>query len=149
MVWNNLAALFAYITSTTTSSTNFGVLICVVGFLDPSANDPICYINIFPNSNLNGCPSANPSLLAGICSSCGLNIIKGGCVSNLFVYSLVACRPLCVYYYCCDHFDVDVIVATNDVNVVDFQWCPSNLHIRPHPFANAPHPLKTLCNVPS
>jgi hypothetical protein len=42
---------------------------------------------------------------------------------------------------------VVVIVATanvviNVINVVDFQWCPSNFHIYPHPFVDTPHPLK-------
>ncbi len=25
---------------------------------------------------------------------------------------------------------------------MDFQWCPSNFHIYPHPFVDTPHPLK-------
>jgi hypothetical protein len=41
MVLNNLVALFACITYATTSSIDFGVLVCVVGFLDPSIDDPI------------------------------------------------------------------------------------------------------------
>ncbi len=46
---------------------------------------------------------------------------------------------------------VAIVVATNDVvnvgNVLDFQWCPSSLYICPHPSANVPHPLETLCHV--
>jgi len=34
MVWNNSTTLFAYITFATISSITFGVLVCVVGFLD-------------------------------------------------------------------------------------------------------------------
>jgi hypothetical protein len=48
---------------------------------------------------------------------------------------------------------VAIVVAANDVvnagNVVDFQWCPFNLHICPHPSANVFHLLETLCHVPS
>jgi hypothetical protein len=35
-------------------------------------------------------------------------------------------------------------VVVNVKNVVDFQWCPSNLRIYPHPYMDIPHPLKTL-----
>ncbi len=103
MVWNNSTTLSTYITYTATSSTNFGVLVGVVGFLDPSTNDPICYTNLFPSSNLNGGPFVDPSLLIGTCSPSGLNTIKGGCVSIVSVYSLVAYKPPCVYCYCCDY----------------------------------------------
>jgi hypothetical protein len=49
-------------------------------------------------------------------------------------------------------FVVVVVVVANDVenagNVVDFQWCPSNLHIRPLLSVDDPYPLETLCHVP-
>ncbi len=44
------------------------------------------------------------------------------------------------------------VVVINDVinveNVVDFEWCPSSLHIRPHPSIDAPQPLETLYRAP-
>jgi hypothetical protein len=40
MVWNNSTTLSTYITSITTCSIDFGVLVCVVGFRNPSPNDP-------------------------------------------------------------------------------------------------------------
>ncbi len=40
MVWNNLVALYDLITSAATSSTDFGVLVRVIGSLDPSIDDP-------------------------------------------------------------------------------------------------------------
>jgi hypothetical protein len=46
-----------------------------------------------------------------------------------------------------------IVVVTNvDVNVenvVDLQWPPSNLHVHPHESEDDPHPLETLCHVPS
>jgi hypothetical protein len=48
---------------------------------------------------------------------------------------------------------VFVVVVANDVvivgNVVDLQWSPSNLHIHHRQSADAPHPLESLCHVPS
>jgi hypothetical protein len=35
-------------------------------------------------------------------------------------------------------------VVVNAKNDVDFQWCPSNLLIYPHPYMDTPHPLKFL-----
>ncbi len=35
-------------------------------------------------------------------------------------------------------------VVVNVKNVVDFQWCPSNLRIYPHLYMDIPHLLKTL-----
>jgi hypothetical protein len=49
IVWNNYVALFACITSTTTSSTDFGVLVYVIGFLDPSIKDPSYCTNTIRN----------------------------------------------------------------------------------------------------
>ncbi len=69
--------------------------------LDPSINDPISSTNMFSILNSNGCPFANLGLLIGSCSSNGLNIVKEGCVSTLYVYNLVACIPFCVYCCCC------------------------------------------------
>jgi hypothetical protein len=103
MVWNNSASLYACITSITTSSTNFGVLIYVIGFWDPYANDPISYTNFLPSPNSNSCPFINLGLIIGTCSSGGLNTTKKGYVSTLSIYSLVACKPFCVCccWYCC------------------------------------------------
>jgi hypothetical protein len=43
-----------------------------------------------------------------------------------------------------------VVITANVVeNVLDLQWSPSNLHIHPLQNANAPHPLKLICHVPS
>jgi hypothetical protein len=100
IVWNNSATFYVCITSTTTSSINFGVLVCVVGFLDPFVDNTISCTNLLPSSNSNGNPFANYGLLIGTCSSDGLNSTKEGFVSTLSVCSLVACRPSCVYYYC-------------------------------------------------
>jgi hypothetical protein len=45
---------------------------------------------------------------------------------------------------------VDTInVVVNVENVLDLQWSPSNPHIHPLQSANDPHPLETLCHVPS
>jgi hypothetical protein len=101
MVWKNLTVLSTCITYATTISTDFGVLVCVIRFLDLSTKDPSSYTNLLPNPNSNGCPYANLSLLAGTYSSSGFNTIKGVCVSILSVNSLVACRPPYVYYCCC------------------------------------------------
>jgi hypothetical protein len=99
MVWNNSITLFAYITFVTTSSIDFGVLVCVLGFLDPFVNDPNSYTILFPSSNSNGSP-IDSNLLGGTCNFVGLNTSKVGCVATFFVYSSIACRPSCVYYCC-------------------------------------------------
>ncbi len=91
----------AYITSTTTSSTNFGVLVYVIKFLDPFVNDPIFCTNMFPSSNSNGNPFAYLSLLIRTCSFDGLNSTKEGFVSTFSICNLIAFIPSCVYYYCC------------------------------------------------
>ncbi len=102
MVWNNSTTLSTYITSTTTSSIDFCVLVYVIGFLDPSTKHPNSYTNIFPSPNSNGCPYVDPSLITNTCNYGGLNILKGVCVSTLFVYNPVAYRIFCVYCcYCC------------------------------------------------
>jgi hypothetical protein len=63
---------------------------------------------MLPSPNSNGNPFPNPGLLIATYRSSGLNIAKEGCLSILYVYSLVACRPFV--------FVVVVIVATaNDV----------------------------------
>jgi len=100
MVWNNSIALSAFITFVTTSSTDFGVFVYVIRFLDFSANDPISCSNPFPNPNSNGIPFADPGLLISTCSFDCLNTTKEGYVSTLSVCNLVAYRP-CVYYCCC------------------------------------------------
>jgi hypothetical protein len=100
MVWNSSIALSTCITSTTTSSSNFSVLIYVIGSLDPSTDDPISYTNLFAISNSNGNPFANAGLLTSTCSFDGLNTSKEGCGSTSFVCSSVACRPSCVCYCC-------------------------------------------------
>jgi hypothetical protein len=96
IVWNNLVSFYAWITSIAISSTNFGVLVYVVGFLDPSTDDPISCTNLLPNSNSNGNPSVNPSLLFGTCISNGLNIAKEGYVSTLSI-----CSPSSMYTFLC------------------------------------------------
>jgi hypothetical protein len=98
MVRNNLIVLYAYMTSIVTSSIDFGVLIYVIGFLDPYVNDPISYTNLLPSPNSNGCPFTNLGLLTSTCSSCGLSTTKEGYVSTFSIRSLIACKPYCV---CC------------------------------------------------
>jgi hypothetical protein len=44
---------------------------------------------------------------------------------------------------------VVVVVVVNAENVVNFQWCLSNLHICPHPSIDAPQPLEALYHAPS
>jgi hypothetical protein len=100
MVKNNSTTLSTHIIFATTSS-NFGVLICVVGFLDPFVDDPNSYTIFLPSSNSNGNPFVDFCLLGGACSYLGLNTSKVGCVATLSIYSLVACRPSYVYYCCC------------------------------------------------
>jgi hypothetical protein len=99
MISNNSITLFACITLSTTSSTNFGVLVYVVGFLDLFTKDPNFCTNLLPTPNSNGCPSINPSLPTDTCSFSGLNIATKVCVPTLSVYSPVTCRP--PYVYCC------------------------------------------------
>jgi hypothetical protein len=93
MVWNNSVVLSAYIISTITSSIDFGVLVCVVGFLGPSVKDPNSYTNLPPKPNSNGCPSTNLGLLTNTCNFGGLNTNKRVCVPINSIYSLVTCRP--------------------------------------------------------
>ncbi len=76
-------------------------LFCVVGFLDPSIDDPIFYTNLLPNPNSNGCCYVDLGLLIGTCSFGGLNITKEGCVSTFFIYIPIAYRPSYVYCCCC------------------------------------------------
>jgi hypothetical protein len=101
MVWNNSTTLFACITSTTTSSTNFGVVICVVRSLDHSIDEPISYTNLFAISNSNGNPSVDFGLLTSTYSFDGLNNSKEGCGSTPFVWNLVAYKLSYVCYCCC------------------------------------------------
>jgi hypothetical protein len=56
---------------------------------------------MLPNSNSNGNPFANPSLLPSTCIFDGLNTAKEGCVSTFSVYNPVTCRPSCVCCCCC------------------------------------------------
>jgi hypothetical protein len=99
MVWNNSVALSAFITSTSTSSTNFDVLDCVVGSPNPSRDDPSSYTILFPSANSSGNPSTNSDLLGGTCSSVGLNYSKAGFLAALFVCNSVVYKPS--YVYCC------------------------------------------------
>ncbi len=101
MVWNNLVALFTFITFATTSSTDFGVLVYVVGTLNPSTNDPSSYTILLLSSNSNGNPFTDSGLLGGTYSFAGLNSSKACCVTTLFVYSSVVYKPSCVYCCCC------------------------------------------------
>jgi hypothetical protein len=87
---NNSTRLFAFISFASTSSTNFGVLVYVIGSIDPFANDP--------SSNSNGNPFVDSSLLSGTFSSAGLDSSKAGCLATLSICSSICCRPLCVYY---------------------------------------------------
>jgi hypothetical protein len=101
-VWNNSATLFAFITFVATFSTNFGVLVYVVGSLDPFVDDPSSCAILFPISNSNGNPSTNSGLLGGTWSSVSLgfnfsNFSKASYVATLYVYSLITCRPS---YFC-------------------------------------------------
>jgi len=45
-----------------------------------------------------------------------------------------------------------VVIIANDVvnvvNVLNFQWFASNLHIHPFQSVDVPHLLETLCHVP-
>ncbi len=110
--------------------------------MDPSIEHPNSYTNLFPNPNSNGCPSINPSLLISTCSYGGLNIVKGVCVSILSIYNPIAYRPFVFIVVIVVVVVVNVVI--NAENVVDFQWCPSNLHICPHPFVDTPQPLEAL-----
>jgi len=98
MVWNNLATLYAFIISIVTSSIDFGVLVYVVGSPDPAAYDPNSCTIIIPSSNSNGNPSIGFGLLGGTYSYVDINSSKTCCVTTLYVYNSVACRPSCV---CC------------------------------------------------
>ncbi len=100
MVWNNSVTLSICITFVDNSSIDFGVLICVIGFLNPFAKDPSLCTNILPSPNSNVYPSENPFLLIGTYNFGGMNITKGGCVSILIICSPLAYRP-CVCCWCC------------------------------------------------
>jgi len=76
IIWNNSIAFCVCINSRATSSTNFGVLICVEGFLDLYVDDPIFCTNMLPNSNSNGNPSINLGLVTNTYNSDGLNSTK-------------------------------------------------------------------------
>jgi hypothetical protein len=104
IVWNNSTTFYACIIFVATSSTNFGVFVDVVGFLDPSKDDPISCTNLFLSSNSNGNLSVDLGLLLTTCISDGLNIAKEGYVSTLSVCSPLAYRPSCVYYCCCCYY---------------------------------------------
>jgi hypothetical protein len=104
MVQNNSATFSTCITSAATLSIDLGVLICVIGFLDPYVEDPNSCTNLFPNPNSNVCPFVDPNILTSIYNSSDLNITKGGCVSILSVCNPLASKPFCVccccYCYC-------------------------------------------------
>ncbi len=108
MVWNNSIALSTCIIFATTFSTNFGVLVYVIGFLNPFVDDPTSYTIILPNSNSNGNPFANFGILGGTCSFDGLNTSKACCVATLSIRDLIALNLL---------MSIVVIVA----NVMDLQ----------------------------
>jgi hypothetical protein len=104
-IWNNLIALYVCITHVASSSIDFGVLVCVIRFLDLFMDDPISYTILLPNSNSTGNPFANFNLITDTYSFDGLNTSKEGYVSTFFVYNLIACKPsyvyCCYYYKCC------------------------------------------------
>jgi hypothetical protein len=139
MVWNNSIALSAFVTSATTSSTNFGVLVCVIGFPYPYVDDPSSYTIILPNSN--GSRFANSSLLSGTYNYASLNSSKTCCVTTLSICSAVACRPSCVYYYYCYKCYCKCWKCFRLV-VVSIQ----SSHISPSK-CRFFHPLETLCHV--
>jgi hypothetical protein len=141
MVWNNLVALFAFITFATTSSIDFGVLVYVVGSLDPSRIDPNSCIILLPNSNSNGNPSTNYGLLGGTCNSISLNFSKAGCVAIFSVCNLLACRPSCVC--CCSYKCYCKIWKCFGLIVVSIQ----SSHASPSK-CRCSSPLETLCHVP-
>jgi len=126
IVWNNSTAFCVCITSAATSFTDFGVFVYVIGFLDPSIDDPIPCTNLFPSSISNENPFVDHDLLTNTCNFDGLNFAKESFISILFVCNLVTCRPSYVYYCC------HCKCCWNGENVVDFQWFPSNFHIHPH-----------------
>jgi len=101
MVGSNSIGLFACINFVATSSIDFGVLVYVVGFLDPSIDDPTSCTNLLPSPNSNGNPYANLGLVINTYSSDGLNITKEGYVSILSICSPIAYRPSYVYRCCC------------------------------------------------
>ncbi len=142
MILNNSISFRVRITFVLISSIDFGVLVCVIGFLDLFTNDPISCTNLLPNSNSNGNLFLDPNLLIGTCSSNGLNFTKEGYISTLSICNLIAYRPS--YVYCC----VAANVVVNVGNVLNFQWSPSNLHIHPHQSTNVFQLKKTLCHVP-
>jgi hypothetical protein len=78
-------SLYIFITFAVTSSIDFGVLVYAIGFLDCFVDVPNSCTIILPNSNLNGNPSTNYSLLGGTYSSASLNFLKAGYVTTLFV----------------------------------------------------------------
>jgi hypothetical protein len=80
----------------------FGVFFCVIGFLNPSTDDPNSCIIIFPNSNSNGNPFVDSGLLSGAYNFTHLNTAKASCVTTFSIYNSVAYRPSCLYYcwYC-------------------------------------------------
>jgi hypothetical protein len=104
MVWNNSLVLSTCITFVATSFIDLGVLVYVVGFLDPWPKDPNSYIIQFISPNSNGYPCTNPNLLASTCIFGGLNTARGGFVFILSFCSSLACRPCCVYYCCCYYY---------------------------------------------
>ncbi len=101
IIWNNLAAFCACIIYATTSSIDFGVLVCVTRFLDPSVDDPISCTNMLINLNSNGNPCVDPSLLIDNYVSDGLNSTKEGSISTILICNPIACRPSFVYYCYC------------------------------------------------
>jgi hypothetical protein len=101
MVWNNSTALSAFITFTATSTIDFGVLVCVVGSLGPSTNEPSSYTIFLSSLNSNGNPFIDSGLLGSTYIFASLDSSKVSCVSTLSIFSLLACRPSCVYYCCC------------------------------------------------
>jgi hypothetical protein len=93
-----------FITFATTSSIDFGVLIYVIGSINPSIDDLSSYTILFPSLNSNGNSFANFGLLGGTFSSTNLNSSKVGCLTTLSVCDSISCRPsyvCCCCYKCC------------------------------------------------
>jgi hypothetical protein len=97
VVWNTLVAFYICITSAATSSTDFGILVYVIRYSDPSTNVAISYINLLPNSNSNGNPFTNLGILTDTYIFNGPTTTKEGYISTLFICNLI-CRPS---YVCC------------------------------------------------
>ncbi len=99
-----------------TSSINFGVLVYVIGFIDPFANDPNSSTILLPSSNSNQNPFVDSTLLGGTSSFVGLNSSEASFFATFYICSLVSYRPsyvcYCCYYKCCGFVVVSIYFFT-------------------------------------